>query len=165
MQIERKDGRVWNKGEKIYLVLTTVLLCINYFNLLLKAKHSSKSPLPFLRSTFDSCRKWESVAFWGEEGPFKILINVLHIRVRMLTCMKLGGTGAKKAASYLDCTVLHRDLRNPVWRRFTKNPRQSLSADSHIHTVIPGKLFILDNWSLNCFSCSPEILPCASTSS
>lgn len=106
MQIERKDGHVWNKEKKTHLVITTVLLCINYFNLLIKATHSSKSPPPFLRSTFDSCRKWESVAFWGEEGPFKILINVVHIRGRMLTCMKLGGTGAKKAASYLDCTRL-----------------------------------------------------------
>lgn len=138
-------------------------MCINYFNLLIKAKHSSKSPLTFLRSTFDSCRKWESVAFWGEEGPFKILINVLHIRGRMLTCMKLGGTGAKTAASYLDCTWLFCIV---TWETLSEGVSSlCLQPLTFIHTIHPGKLFILDNWSLNCFCCSPEILPHTSNDS
>ncbi len=130
--------------NKTHLVIATFPLCINYFNLLIKEKHSCKSALPFLRSTFDSCRKWESVAVWGEEGPFKILINVLHIRGRMLTCMKLGGTGAKRAALTASWP------EKPCLKAFQKA--------SHSHDP-SGKLFILDSRSLNCFSVLQKSCP------
>jgi len=50
----------------------------------------------------------------------------------MLTCMKLGGTGAKKAASYIDCTRLFCLV---AWETLSEDVSQSIRVSLCLQTL------------------------------